>query len=167
MNSTVYNVDGSPSSPLLSCKASKTWALKGEAGKKQPGLNRKGGRGGGEKKEKNSTLKRCFEGWEVAPTLPEDQDLILNTHIAAHSYPRGYKTLFWSPREPGMHMVHRYTCRQKSHIHNNLIKKKKRFWARYSGTKLIQTDPKFKANLFFFSFRNRIYTGLAGLELTI
>ena len=127
MNSTVYNVDGSPSSPLLSCKASKTWALKGEAGKKQPGLNRKGGRGGGEKKEKNSTLKRCFEGWEVAPTLPEDQDLILNTHIAAHSYPRGYKTLFWSPREPGMHMVHRHTCRQKSHIHNNLIKKKKDF----------------------------------------
>lgn len=103
----------------------------------------------------------------MAPTLPEDWDLILNTHIVAHSYPRGYKTLFWSPREPGMHMVHRYMCRQKSHIHNNLIKKKKKKGARHSGTKLIQTDPKFKANLFLFSFHNRIYKGLAGLELTI
>lgn len=59
MNSTVYKVDGSPYSPLLLCKVSKTRALQGEADKKQPGLNRKNvGWGGREKR--NSTLERCF-----------------------------------------------------------------------------------------------------------
>lgn len=50
MNSAVYKVDGSPCSPLLLCKASKTRAVEGEADKKHPGLNRKSV-GWGEKKE--------------------------------------------------------------------------------------------------------------------
>lgn len=136
--------DGSPSSSLFLCKASKMWALEDEAGKKQPGLNRK--RGGG------SILERCFEGWEIAQQLrvltahPEDQDLILNTHIVAHSYLR-YETLFC--------LLGNQACTWCTDVHASrnpidiitFFLKKKAFWARHSCTQLIPKDPNFKANL--------------------
>lgn len=61
MNSTVYKVDGSPYSPLLLCKVSKTRALQGEADKKQPGLNRKNV-GWGERKKKFNIRKMFWKG---------------------------------------------------------------------------------------------------------
>lgn len=123
-----------------------------------------------------------FEGWEMTQQLraltthPEDQDLILSTHIVAHSYLR-YETLFC--------LLGNQACTWRTDIHagRNPIDiitflKKKAFWARHSGTQLIQKDPKFKANLgnlfLFFLLQQHLcrsgwprthYIAQAGLQL--
>lgn len=35
-----------------------------------------------------------------------------DSHLELHLW--GPKAIFWSPQLPGMHMVHRHTCRQNS-----------------------------------------------------
>lgn len=66
-----------------------------------------------------------------------------------------------------MRMVHRHTCRKKSHVHKINNFQEEPDMVAHTDTK---KEPEFKASLgslfLFFSF-NRVYVALAGLKLTV
>lgn len=60
-------------------------------------------------------------------TLPENPSSVFNTHTLTHNClqcpSQASHTLFWPPRTPGAHEVHRRTCDQNVHV-QNIIKRK-------------------------------------------
>lgn len=51
--------------------------------------------------------------------LPEDSGSILNTYMLPS---RGSDAFFLPLQTPGMHVVHRHSCRQSTHTHKQINK---------------------------------------------
>ena len=77
---------------------------------------------------RNRCLKEGARGWRdgsgvrTLVALPEDQGLIPSTSMAVGNHLKSPDTLFWSLWTPGMHVMHRCICRQKTKQDKNKTK---------------------------------------------